>query len=69
MIDEMNDMEEEIENLRNMEIRMRHDMHDLLKSLYLTFKIEELTLKNARSLIEIASDRIRPQVAEEMDHD
>ena len=65
----MNEMANEMEDLKRMEERMREDLHDLLKSLYLTFKVEELTIKNARSLIELTTDRMRPRVVEEMDHD
>ena len=52
--------------LRN-EKRVREELHDLVKTLYLTLKIEELSLKNARSMLELINDRLRPSDDSEMD--
>jgi hypothetical protein len=68
MVRQLNQSEKEMSRLRDAEKRLREDIHDLLRSLYMTFKIEEMTLKNARSLLEIANEKLRPANFEDMQH-
>ena len=46
---------------------MREDLRDLVKTLYLTLKIEELSLKNARSMLELITDRLKPSDDSDME--
>jgi hypothetical protein len=47
--------------------KVKEELHDLVRTLYLTLKIEELSLKNARAMLELINDRLRPTEENEME--
>ena len=49
------------------EKKVKEELHDLVRTLYLTLKIEELSLKNARAMLELINDRLRPAEENEME--
>ena len=63
----MKDSAHDLKKALRDEKKSRGDLQDLVKTLYLTLKIEELSLKDARSMLELISDRLKPSNGEDMD--
>ena len=60
LLSELRENSEQLKKSQRNERKVREELQDLVKTLYLTMKIEELSLKNARSMLELISDRLKP---------
>ena len=60
LLSELRENSEQLKKSQKNERKVREELQDLVKTLYLTMKIEELSLKNARSMLELISDRLKP---------
>ena len=63
----MRDTSLDLKNALREKKKVRDELHDLVKTLYLTLKIEELSLKNTRSMLELINDRLRQPMEQNMD--
>ena len=67
LLTQLRETSNDLKKSQRKEKRVREDLRDLVKTLYLTLKIEELSLKNARSMLELITDRLKPSDDSDME--